>query len=130
MAEKTITTPEQKSVKQEETRSTENYVRPAVDILESEDGLTILADLPGITKERLSIGIDNGILTIEGTADTVPAGREVYREFSVPSYYRQFQLPDDLDQQKAKAELANGVLMLRLSKSEAAKPRKIAVQTA
>ena len=130
MAEKTMPPPEQKSVKQEETRSNENYLRPPVDILESEDGLTILVDLPGITKERLSIGIDNGILTIEGTADTVPAGREVYREFTVPSYYRQFQIPDELDQQQAKAELANGVLTLRLFKSEAAKPRKITVQEA
>ena len=128
MAEKTITAPEQKSVNQEEIRSTENYVRPAVDILESEEGLTILADLPGISKEHLSIGIDNGILTIEGTAATVPVGREVYREFTVPNYYRQFQLPDDLDQHRAKAELVNGVLMLRLFKSEAAKPRKILVQ--
>jgi HSP20 family molecular chaperone IbpA len=130
MAEKTMPPPEQKSVKQEETRSNENYLRPPVDILESEDGLTILVDLPGITKERLSIGIDNGILTIEGTADTVPAGREVYREFTVPSYYRQFQIPDELDQQQAKAELVNGVLTLRLFKSEAAKPRKITVQVA
>ena len=130
MAEKTITTPEQKSVKQEETRSNENYIRPPVDILESEDGLTILVDLPGIAKERLAIGIDNGILTIEGTADTVPAGREVYREFTVPSYYRQFQIPDELDQQQAKAELVNGVLTLRLFKSEAAKPRRITVQVA
>jgi len=130
MAEKTMPPSEQKSVKQEETRSNENYLRPPVDILESEDGLTILVDLPGITKERLSIGIDNGILTIEGTADTVPAGREVYREFTVPSYYRQFQIPDELDQQQAKAELANGVLTLRLFKSEAAKPRKITVQEA
>jgi HSP20 family molecular chaperone IbpA len=130
MAEKTMPPPEQKSVKQEETRSNENYLRPPVDILESEDGLTILVDLPGITKERLSIGIDNGILTIEGTADTVPAGREVYREFTVPSYYRQFQIPDELDQQQAKAELVNGVLTLRLFKSEAAKPRRITVQVA
>ena len=130
MAEKTMPPSEQKSVKQEETRSNENYLRPPVDILESEDGLTILVDLPGITKERLSIGIDNGILTIEGTADTVPAGREVYREFTVPSYYRQFQIPDELDQQQAKAELVNGVLTLRLFKSEAAKPRKITVQVA
>ena len=130
MAEKTITTPDQKSVKQEETRSNENYVRPPVDILESQDGLTIIADLPGISKERLSIGIDSGILTIEGTADAVPVGREAYREFTVPSYYRQFQLPDDLDQKQAKAELVNGVLTLRLFKSEAAKPRKIPVQVA
>ena len=130
MAEKTITPHEEKPAVREETRSLDQYVRPAVDILESEDGMTIIADLPGVTKERLAISIENGILTIEGTCGVSPEGREVYREFILPNFYRQFQLSDVIDQRKTRAELSNGVLTLHLAKAEAAKPRKIAIQTA
>jgi HSP20 family protein len=114
----------------EETRSNERYLRPAVDIIEKEDCLTIIADLPGVGKENLEIGIDKGILTIEGQVTQETPGNEVYREFELMSYYRQFQLPEAIDQDKTSAEFANGVLTLRLCKAEAAKPRKIEVQVA
>jgi len=132
MAEKTITTPPAGGpVKQEETRSLEQYIRPAVDILESEEGLTIIADLPGVPREKLNIGIENGVLTIEGVPEKQGgAGRDVYREFGLSRFYRQFQIPEEIDPAKANAALANGVLTLRLLKAEAARPRKIAIQTA
>jgi len=130
MADKSITnsveqrTPERR----EETRSTERYLSPAVDIVETEEGLTLTADLPGVEKESLEIGIDKGILTIQGKADSGKRGNEIYREFQLMSYYRQFQLPEVIDQGKTIAEYANGVLTLRLFKAEAAKPRRIEVQ--
>lgn len=112
----------------EDTRSPERYLRPAVDIIEKEDCLTIIADLPGVGKENLDLGIDKGILTIEGQVKPEVKGTEVYREFELLSYYRQFQLPEAIDQEKVQAEYVNGVLTLRLCKAEAAKPRKIEVQ--
>jgi HSP20 family protein len=114
----------------EETRSNERYLRPAVDIIEKEDCLTIITDLPGVTKENLEIGIEKGILTIQGQVEPGMPGNEVYREFELMSYYRQFQLPEAVDQDAAQAEFANGVLILRLHKAEAAKPKRIEVQVA
>jgi HSP20 family molecular chaperone IbpA len=130
MAEKTITPPQENTAsKQEETRSQDQYIRPVVDILESEEGLTIIVDLPGVPRDNMSIAIENGVLTIEGAPEAVAAqGVDVYREFGLSRFYRQFQVPDEIDPEKARAEFTNGVLTLRLSKAEAAKPRKIAIQ--
>ncbi len=131
MAEKTITTPQEEVVeKQEVTRSPEQYIRPAVDILESEEGLTLLADLPGINKEDLNVTMENGVLTLEARPAAGPGLRDVYREFSLAGFYRQFQLPEEIDQSRASAEFTNGLLTLKLHKSEAAKPRKIPIQNA
>lgn len=117
---------EGKALAKEQTRSSKNYVSPAVDILETENGLTLMADIPGVSRENLEIGVEQGILTIKGT---VPKNQreEIYREFALTTYYRQFQLPDEIDQEKASAEVRNGVLTLHLPKAEAAKPRRIEI---
>jgi HSP20 family molecular chaperone IbpA len=132
MSDKSITNTTEHSAPEnrEETRSNERYLRPAVDIIEKEDCLTIIADLPGVGKENLEIGIDKGILTIQGQVKPSVQGNEVYREFQLMNYYRQFQLPEAIDQEKVRAEFVNGVLTLRLCKAEAAKPRRIEVQVA
>jgi len=132
MADKSITnTGEQRTPEtREETRSLERYLRPAVDIMETEEGLTIITDLPGVDREHLEVGIDKGILTIQGQVKPETRGNDVYREFDLMNFYRQFQLPDVIDQGRTRAELSNGVLTLRLYKAEAAKPRKIEVQIA
>lgn len=114
----------------EETRSMERYLRPSVDIVETEEGLNIITDLPGVDRENLEVGIDKGILTIQGQVKPEAKGNEVYREFELMNYYRQFQLPEVIDQEKTRAEFSNGVLTLRLYKAEAAKPKRIEVQLA
>ena len=131
MAEKSITpAAEQTPSVQEDTRSAERYIRPPVDILETEEGLTITVDLPGGAKESIDIDIDKAILTIKGRPSVSTAGEEKYREFGLTNYYRQFQLPEVIDQEKTKAEYENGVLTLRLYKAEHAKPRKIEIKAA
>ena len=104
-----------------------NTIRPAVDIFETDQGLTLLADLPGVKKEDLTIDIDKGILTIRGEGVEGAPGESIYREFSLGSYFRQFQLPDEIDAEKVKAEVHEGVLTLNMPKSEAAKPRRIEI---
>lgn len=111
----------------EQTRNMESYIRPAVDIFETEEGLTLLADLPGVGREGLEVDIDKGILTIKGTVSGETGGSELYREFTLANFYRQFQLPDEIDPEKTRAELKNGVLTLNLQKAEAAKPRRIEI---
>ena len=112
----------------EETRSNERYLRPAVNIIEDEEGLVLTADIPGAAKDGLDINVEKGILTISAPAQHTMPGTPAYREFELASYYRQFTIPESLDHEKAKAEYANGILTLRVPKAEVAKPKRIAVQ--
>ena len=112
----------------EDTRSNERFIRPAVNIVETEEGLFVTADLPGATKESIDVNVEKGILTISAPAQVSSLGTSVYREFELGSYYRQFTIPDVLDHVKAKADFSNGILTLRIPKAEIAKPRRIEVQ--
>lgn len=117
------------SSREETTREHERYAIPPVDIYETGDGLAVLADLPGIRPDGLSINVEEGILTIEGRYSR--EGEDVYldREFELSSFYRQFQLSESVDTENIKAVLKNGVLNLTLPKSEKARPRQIPIET-
>ena len=110
------------------TRESELYLSPAVDIYETEDGLTVVADVPGVAKSDLEIHVDDTILTIRGTVSLPKREDLISEEFGMMNYFRQFRLSDEVDQSKIKASLENGVLTLDLPKSERAKPRRIEVK--
>lgn len=112
----------------EETRSNERYIRPAVNIVETEEGLFLTADLPGVAKGDIDVNVEKGILTITAPAKSAMMGTPVYSEFQLGNYYRQFTIPESLDHEKAKADFVNGILTLRIPKAEIAKPRRIEVQ--
>ena len=114
----------------EETRAPERFLRPAVNITEEESGLLLTADLPGASKATLDISVEKGILTISAPVSRELPGRPLYSEFEWAPYYRQFQIPDVIDQSAVKAEFSNGVLALHLPKAEAAKPRRIEISVA
>ena len=114
----------------EETRANERYIKPAVDIFETDDGLTLIADIPGAAKNTLDISVDKGILTLNAPVSVSMPGRSLYTEFEFAHYYRQFSIPEMLDHEKAKAEFSDGVLTLKVPMAEAAKPRKIEVKVA
>ncbi|HET7731403.1 MAG TPA: Hsp20/alpha crystallin family protein [Usitatibacter sp.] len=105
---------------------------PPVDIVEDAEGITLHADLPGVGKDTLSVGVEGDTLTIEGTVNLGETGamQSVYAEVRVPQYKRTFVLSRDLDTEKVSANLVNGVLTLRVPKREQAKPRRIEVQAA
>ena len=128
MTEKNMTVSKDNAVSREVTRSGTRYLAPPVDIFETEGGLTLVADVPGLDEQRLEINVDQGVLTIEGQAP-FGTGELLWREYAMDGYWRQFQLPDTFDVAKARAEVRNGVLTLHLPKAEAAKPRKIAIET-
>lgn len=122
---------EDKNVKvREETRAVERYIRPVVDIIETEEGLTLVADIPGAAKESLDVNMGKGILTISAPATRTMPGRPVFKEFETAPYYRQFSIPEVLDHEKAAADYANGLLTLKIPKVAAAKPRKIEIKVA
>ena len=114
----------------EETRSNEKYIKPAVNIIETEEGLTLTADIPGASKNNLNVNVEKGILTINAPASLSMPGSQIYSEFELSTYYRQFSIPESLDHEKAHAEYTNGILTLRIPKAEIAKPRKIEIKSA
>lgn len=126
MSEKELTVGKAGAVAAAE-RQVDNWLTPAVDIFESEDTLTLVADLPGVPKDRLNLGIDKGVLTIEALAPCVSDDSGLYREFGTTGYYRRFQLPDTLEFDQVAAELKDGVLRVKMPKAAAARPRKIEV---
>lgn len=130
MAEKTVAArPQEKAPSsREETRSQERFVTPPVDIFETQDGLIVKADLPGVAKEGLEVRVDNDLLTIRGKATHAAPGDTVYREYELANFFRQFQLNEKVNQNKISAELKHGVLTLALPKAEEAKPRRIDVK--
>ena len=107
----------------------EVFIRPAVDIFETEQGLTLVADLPGVDKDDLKIDLDQGLLTVQGNGKSQMRGDSIRREFLHGSFYRQFRLSDEIDSENIAAEMKNGVLTLLLPKSEAARPRRIEINT-
>lgn len=103
---------------------------PRVDVLEDQAGITILADLPGVAKERLELKIDGDVLVIEGViAPFAPGTLEpVYAEINLARYRRSFTLSRELDASGSRAGLKDGVLTLRIPKQAKAQPRRISVQ--
>ena len=114
----------------QESGQDQPFVIPPVDVFENESGITLLADLPGVSRERLGVRVDGEMLLIEATAETAsPEAMEiVYGEARYPSYKRQFTLSRELDTSRIDASLNNGVLRLTIPKLEEAKPRRIEVR--
>jgi len=105
-------------------------VLPRVDVFEDDSGITLLADLPGVPRDRLELKVEGDTLLVEGTVQPLtPEGLEaVYAEVRVPRYRRSFSLSRELDTQRIDANLKDGVLTLRIPKAEHAQPRRITVQ--
>ncbi len=99
---------------------------PPVDVFENADELLLRADVPGVEQDALDIRLDGGELTFEAKQPEPEEGDESYRAVW---FTRSFTLPSTIDVEKVSAELCDGVLEVRLPKSEAAKPRRIAVKT-
>jgi HSP20 family molecular chaperone IbpA len=105
-------------------------VLPAVDVFEDASGITLLADMPGVPKERLDVKVEADTLSIEGeVVAPTPEGLEaVYAEVRVPRYRRTFTLSRELDTAKVDANLKDGVLTLRIPKQAHAQPRRVEVR--
>lgn len=104
---------------------------PSVDIFETDQELTLLADLPGVTAKNLSIDLRDNTLTLTGDVESAAGADEetILIEYQTGKYFRQFSLSNVIDQRKIDAKLTAGVLRLTLPKVEAATPRKIEIKT-
>lgn len=108
----------------------ESYFVPATDVYETADELVLVADMPGIKPDGLNVTVEDNVLVIRGAppADPKAPGEALLQEFARGEFYRAFQLPADFDTTRIQASLKQGVLTLRLPKSERYKPRKIEVK--
>jgi HSP20 family protein len=113
-----------------ETTRPGRVFEPDVDIFETADGITVLADMPGVDPAGLDIDLRDNLLTITGTvkSEQEHGERALAREFETGSFYRQFRLSNAVDQGRIDAGLENGVLRLTLPKAEAHKPRKVEIR--
>ena len=103
---------------------------PAVDIYENAQGITVQADMPGVSKDGLSIQADRNNLVIEGNAVIdMPDGMEaIYADVQATRYRRSFALSGELDTERIEASLKDGVLTLRIPKRAEFRPRKVEVR--
>lgn len=104
---------------------------PAVDIFEDSGGITLLADMPGVSRDRLDVRLDGDTLVIDGAVETPnqPGMSVLWAEVNVPRLRRMFTLSRELDTARIEANVKDGVLTLRIPKQAQAQPKRIAVQS-
>ena len=102
---------------------------PPVDIYETSNDVVLVADVPGLTKEKLELDIEKDELTIKGAFEEPNGkGTKLTSECLYGKYDRTFVIGETIDQEKISAKLENGVLIITLPKREKVKPRKIEIE--
>ena len=111
-------------------RYSEAALTPAVDVAEDSSGITLYADLPGVSKDKLELRTESDRLTIEADIGiAMPEGlQSTHTEVPLGRFRRTFTLSKELDASKVTAKLVQGVLSLRIPKAEHAQPRRIQVE--
>jgi HSP20 family molecular chaperone IbpA len=115
---------------QRSEREVEYPLIPPADVLEDSHGITLNLDMPGVSKDRLTVQADKNSLLIEGDVQiAMPAGMEpLYAEIQTTRYRRSFTLSGELDAERTVANLSNGVLSVSIPLRKELRPRKIEVQ--
>lgn len=109
------------------TREESRYLVPPVDIYETDEGLVVLADLPGVEKDAVDVRVEDDLLTIEASPHDGLPGASVHEEFRLRNFHRQFHLGEQIDQDRIAAKLTGGVLTIDLPKAAKAEPKAIEV---
>src|SRR5258706_15013146 len=129
MTDQELTVKDKQEVTREELTRPGRAYQPDVDIYETEDGLWLWADIPGVDEKSIDVQLADGVLTIQGNVslDDYRDLAPVYTEYNVGNYLRRFAISSDVDVDNIEARVHDGVLELKLPKAEKAKPRRIAV---
>jgi HSP20 family protein len=105
------------------------FFTPRVDIFETENELTLLADVPGVGCNDVDLRFENGELILHGRVrPRHPEEDFLLREYEEGDFYRAFTIHESIDASRISAECKNGVLVVHLPKVEAARPRQIQVR--
>ena len=111
------------------TQPQRGYLQPAVNVVETQDGYLLEAEMPGVGKDGLEVLLEDNELTILGRRGPAANGLQpLYRESVDRDYRRSFVLDPAIDTAKISARIERGVLTLTLPKAEKVKPRKISVE--
>ena len=112
-----------------ERAATDARVLPAVDVFETPTELVAVLDMPGVSRDGIDVEYEDHCLTIQGRVSGIASTDHVslWREYHEAHYFRTFNVRQGIDVGKVVAEYEDGVLTVRLPKSEAALPRKISV---
>lgn len=102
-------------------------VAPPVDVYENESEVLVIADMPGVAQDRMTIHFEKGRLTIEGKR-TPPASAQRSADDGTVDFRRTFLVPQSIDSEHISAELSQGVLQVHLPKHANARPRRIEVK--
>jgi HSP20 family protein len=113
-----------------DTREDTRVLIPPVDIFETETGLVVVADLPGVAKEDIDVNVEKNVLTLKAKATQGLKENLARQEFQLIPFFRQFQLSETVDQSGISAEMKYGVLTIHLPKVKEQQPRKISVNVA
>jgi len=118
------------STEMQEGRASVQTIRPLVNIFEDAEGITLQADMPGVSKDRLQLRVDKDQLLVEGDVQfSMPEGMEaLYADVRATRYGRSFSLSRELETESIDASLKDGVLTLRIPKRAEVRPRKIEVR--
>lgn len=131
MADKDLQVKEKKELQTEAEPTRPGLIfTPTVDIFESEEAITVLADMPGVPTDGVTIDLHNNELKISGEVEKQSSAKETYllREYDTGRFHRHFTLSDRIDQSKISASMKDGVLRLVLPKAEQVKPKRIEVK--
>lgn len=103
---------------------------PKTNLYDQGDSFEIMAEVPGLEKDDITIRVQGNYLEISGEKkNDTPEGYKAHRvERTSASFSRSFTLPADVDAEKVVAKLRDGILTVTLPRAEAAKPRKIAIE--
>jgi len=120
------------STQQARSRYSDSALTPPVDVVEDSGGITLYADLPGVSRDKLHLDVEADTLTIEAeSALPVPEGlQSSHTEVGLARFRRVFTLSKELDTEQVSAEFAQGVLRLRIPKAAHAQPRRVEVKVA
>ncbi len=117
--------------KSERAASAESALRPAVDVFETAEGITVQADMPGVSRDRLNLRIEGTNLLIEGRIGITPQDQmqPLYADVRSSVYRRNFLLSNEFEASKIDANLKDGVLTVKIPKRAELRPRRIEIRT-
>ncbi|WP_370303154.1 Hsp20/alpha crystallin family protein [Pseudooceanicola sp.] len=129
---KDVSNPDKRETDMPETTHGGRVYRPLADIVETGDGVQLMLEMPGVSRDELDVTLEKRVLTIRGKVHpTAPDKLDlVHAEYGEGDYERSFSMSQDFDPDKIEASLSNGILTLTLPRAEAAKPKKIEVRAA
>ena len=111
----------------DELLETQNYVSPNVNIYETDNEFTLIANMPGVLRKDVKVKVNDDLLIMFGQIDYDDKINRSYilNEVEIGNYYRTFKISDSVEQAKIAAKYDNGQLVVDLPKSEKVKPRTI-----